>query len=299
MSGALSFPKKLLRVSITLANGATLSNGANTQVLENLRMSCEIKKTDSETKRNTCRVRIYGLSQDLANTLTVIPNQPKGQEFPAATQVYLQVEAGDENGFSVAFQGEIASAVTRYSSPPNNYFEIASETAHYLVRLPATPRSYKGSVNVEDIISDLAATMGMTFYNRGFHATLQNVYLTGSSFSMLQKLNEMVHMECHVDDGKICIAPKGKPCNVLMNIPLISAQTGMKSSPVFDRYGAKVDTLYNPAIQMGGQVAIKSDAVDDANSDQWIVHEIHSHLECLNPHGHWFSTISVKKIAGP
>ena len=294
-----SFTLKILQVTLTLGDNATFSDGKNTKILTNLRMSCEVKKMGHPAK-NSARVKIYGMSQADMNACTVVPNDPTPAKHPPSKKVFLRVEAGDASGLSTVFEGEISEAYASYQSPPNMYFHIEAATGHYPVRLPVRPRGYNGPVKAEDIIKDIANSIGYGFWNNGFTAMLDSPYLTGSSLEQIRQVSAAVQMEIQIDDMSIYIAPLNVPRADSNLAPVLSAKTGMKEYPVFDKHGLRVDTIYNPGIRQGGQVYLQSDI--EAANGYFLVDSIAHHLDSLYPHGKWMSTVhghKIKKTGGP
>ena len=290
-----SFTQKILRISITLADGATFADKSNTLVLQGLRAVCDVKKAGHPAK-NTCTCKIYGMTQEHMNIATVIPNQQAALKYPGAKKVFLKVEAGDASGLSLVYQGEISEAWTSYQSPPNMYFHIESMTGYYPVLLPAAPRGYQGGVDAATMIADIAESIGYGFENNGFTAIIQNPYLTGTAIQQINQIARAAKMEIQIDDMVIYISPKNTPRKQTGQIPLISAATGMKEYPIFGKHGLKLDTLYNSGIVQGGQIFVQSD-VRPANG-YWRVNGLHHHLESNNPSGQWISHVTADFLRG-
>lgn len=290
-----SFTQKILRISITLADGASFSDKNNTLILESLRAVCDVRKAGHPAK-NVCTCKIYGMTQDHMNAATVIPNQQAALKYPGAKKVFLKVEAGDANGLVLVYQGEVAEAWTSYQSPPNMYFHIESMTGYYPVLLPAAPRGYQGGVDAATIINDIASSIGYGFENNGFTAIIQNPYLTGTAIQQINQIARAAKMEIQIDDMVIYISPKNVPRKQVGQIPLVSAATGMKEYPIFGKHGLKLDTLFNPGIVQGGQIFVGSD-VRPANG-YWRVNGLHHHLEANNPSGQWISHVTADFLRG-
>ena len=288
-----SFTQKIIQITMTLGDGAVFSEGSNTKILTDLRMTVNIRKMGHPAK-NGARVKIYGMSQNDMNACTVVPNSPTPAKHPPSKKVFLMVEAGDASGLSTAFKGEISEAYASYQSPPNMYFNIEAMTGYYPVRLPARPRGYQGSVKAEDIIRDIANSIGYGFWNNGFSAILDGPYLTGSPIEQIRQVAAAVQMEIQIDDMAVYIAPLNTPRASTKSAPVLSAATGMKEYPVFDKHGLRVDTIYNPGIIQGGQVYLQSDI--QAANGYFIVDSVSHQLESLNPHGKWISTVHGHKI---
>jgi hypothetical protein len=255
-----------------------------------------VQKAGKPPVKNTCRVKIYGMSEELMNLCTVVPALSGKTLYPAHKKVYLLVEGGDFFGLSRIFVGEITEAYASYQSPPNMCFHIDAATGHYPHLATALPRGYAGPTAVEQIVSDIASAIGYSFQNNGFHATISNPYLTGSAMEQLRQLHAAVPMEMQVDDLGIYIAPKGTPRIQAGQVPFISPSTGLVEYPIFDKHGLRFSTLYNPGIVYGGQVYVQSSIV--AATGYWKVEKLEHELESNNPSGKWLSRVHASFLKG-
>ena len=112
MSNATSFTQKIITVTMTVVDGARPdpANKVTTKVFSGLRVFCEILKL-GHPKKNGCRAKIYGMTQEDMTAYTIIPAEAKAfLPHPSAKQVYLYIDAGDSNGMTTVFKGEIAEA---------------------------------------------------------------------------------------------------------------------------------------------------------------------------------------------
>jgi hypothetical protein len=77
-------------------------------------------------------------------------------------------------------------------------------------------------------------------------------------------------------------------------VPYLSAESGLKSSPVFDSKGLSAECLYNPNIRLGGLVKIQSQI--SAATGIWRVNGLKHRLESENPGGKWLTRIKASKM---
>jgi hypothetical protein len=205
----------------------------------------------------------------------------------------VEVLAGDaETGLTQVFAGNITMANAIYRSPPNLYFNVEALTGFYPAIAPANPTSIKGGGDVAAIMKSLAAQMGYSFQNNGVTTQLSNPYLSGTTYQQAQALADAANIEFVVDDGTIAIAPRGTARTGIA--PLISADTGMKEYPVFDKKGIKVETYFNPAIQQGGLIVVKS--VVTAACGTWKVNGLDHELESEHAGGKWESIVKASYV---
>jgi hypothetical protein len=281
-----SFTEKIITVNITLSSGTFDGTNSNTVSLTGLRVDCKIEKGGHPSK-NKAKIKVFGMTESQMNQLTALAFKPL-----AVRKNLIQVLAGDANGMSVAFAGSITGAWANYHSPPNLYFSIEALTGYYPAIAPAAPMSVKGGSSVADMMATLAQQMGYTFRNEGVTTQLSNPYLSGTAYQQAEALADAADCEFIVDDGELVIAPRGAARTG--TVPLLSKDTGMKEYPVFDKKGIKIECLYNPAIQLGGLISVKS-AVKAA-SGTWRVNGLTHELESEKPNGRWESIIKASYV---
>ncbi len=283
-----SFTQKIISVSITLASGSfdDAEDNSNTVILEGLRVECIVEK-DGHPAKNKAKLKIYGMTESQMSQLTALTFKPL-----AVRNNLLKVMAGDESGMSQVFAGTITWAWADYRTPPNLYFHIEALSGYYPAITRANPTSVKGGGDVPQIMSVLAKTMGYTFSNQGVTAQISNPYLSGTAYQQASSLADAADVEFIVDDGELIITPRGGAR--AGEAPLISADTGMKEYPIFDKKGIRVTALYNPAVQFGGLIVVQS--VIDAACGTWRVNGLRHHLESEKPGGKWESAIKASYV---
>lgn len=281
-----SFTQKILTVTITLASG-TFANGSNQVALSGMRIEVQVDKSGHPSK-NTAKIKIYGMLEADMNKLTTVA-------FKALSvkKNFIQVQAGDENGMGVVFQGDITGAFASYKHPPNLFFSIEAAEGYYPSIAPCAPKSYKGGVAVATIMSTLAQQMGYDFENNGVTTQIHSPYLTGSAKQQADQLAAAANIEFGIDNGTLFIAPRGTQRGGTA-VPVISAQTGMKESPTFDKEGVKVECLFNPAITLGAVINIQSQV--KVACGNWRVNGLKHHLTSWHAGGAWLTSITASWI---
>jgi hypothetical protein len=283
-----SFTQKQLSVIITLASG-TFANGANQITLSGLRISATIDKAGHPSK-NTAKIKVYGMLDSDMNKLTTVAFRAL-----SVKKNYVQIQAGDEeHGMGIAYQGEIAGAFANYKSPPNLDFQLDCIEGYYPAIAPCAPKSYKGGVGVATVMASLAKQMGYTFENKGVSVQVHSPYLIGSAMQQAHQLVAAANIEFGVDNGILFIAPRGAARDTGTVVPLISAATGMKEYPVFNKEGIEVTTLYNPSIVLGGIVNVQS--VVKTACGNWRINGLKHHLESLHAGGKWESKVTASWV---
>jgi hypothetical protein len=286
-----SYSSKIIQVTFILGTGQFGASQGNTKVISNLRVICHVKKVGDPAK-NECKLQIFGMLPADMNLLSSLGYAPL-----AVRKNLIKVDAGDSDGLSTVYQGEITGAWVNYHRPPDLNFEVHAVSGYYPSVAPANPISMSGGVQVGTIFQNLAQQMGYSFINNGVSTVIQNPYLWGSAFNQAQQLAHAAGCEFGVDDGELFICPR----NVYRAnmVAYTSPTTGMKDYPTFDKKGLEVEMQFNPAIRLGGQLRISGSAVSQANG-VWRIHGLEHNLVSRNhQHGSWHTKVNIAAGAKP
>lgn len=273
--------KKELRFVITLETGKFGSSDSDRIILQGFRASVEIDKAGG-MQMSTLRAKIYGVSQSDMNSATTL--QWKPDQFLKNT---VEVFAIDGLSETLVFAGNIINAWGDYKSMPDVFLQIQAQAAYRNKMLAVTPRSYKGSIDVASVMSQIATTMGLVFENNGVNIKLADVYLPNTGLEQAIDLARAAGCDLYVDDRVLAITPPNVPRKSI--VPLITAENGLVGYPTFDGVGVNFQTLFDPSITFGGAIRLVSE-IEQANGE-WIVTSVSYHLESEKPGGAWFATI--------
>ena len=254
MSG--SFTKKRLEARITLAEGGFnpgSGQSANTKVVR-LGMDAEIAKPGGKEKPK-CTLRIYNLPLEDMQVLTTLAFDPL-----AVKKNRLILMAGDDDGMSQAFTGDIISAVPRFSADAASVFEVTALTGYVASVTPTKPLTAAGSQDVATLLQGLAKQMGFAFVNRGVSVTVRNVALVGGPMEQARQLADEARIDLILDDGEMIAAPRGelRQDDAEGSTPVLKDRTGLIGFPGFDEKGVVGRCLYEPRLLLGGPVRIES-----------------------------------------
>jgi len=292
----MALVKRKLRATITLATiqgqAQTFANsgGADTVIIENLRMSAEVLHAGGPSD-GTLDLTIYGLTKSTINRLSTL-----GMQINLVPKNLIVLEAGQDDGAggfangAAVFQGYILAAYANFNAQPEVSFHISAHTLAPQAVIPAAASSFKGSADVATIMSGFATQLGLKFENNGVAGKLTNAYFSGSAKTQAQDCVDAAGIAWnHGEGGVLAIWPKNGSRGG--QIPLIAPPPdgGMKGYPTYTAYGISVETLYNPSIGFGQQVKVQSSL--QAASGTWAVYGLSHHLESEMPDGKWFSTV--------
>ena len=273
--------KKALRFVITLGTGKFGSSNNDTVTLQGFRAIADIDKAGG-MMMGTLRAKIYGVKQADMNSITTLQWKP-GTLIPNTVEVF----AIDGPAETLVFAGNIVNAWGDYSAMPDVFLNIQAQAGFFNQLQAATPRSYKGSVDVATAMAQIAKDMGYAFENNGVNVKLVDVYLPNTNMEQARALQQMAGIDMYLDDSILAIAPRYAPR--VLPIPLISPATGLVGYPTFDGVGVNFQTLFNPAITFGGSIKLETDVQQAAG--EWVVTSVGHRLESEKPGGAWFSSV--------
>jgi hypothetical protein len=281
---------KNIQVTITLGAGKTFSNGSNSFIVNNMRVSVNIDMGGTFMGGNL-RIRIFGLSQSDMNQLTYFAWMPQPQLGPP-NKISVTAIDGDQN--TLVFTGMIIQAYGNYQAMPEVFLDVQATATQAAQLVSVTPLSVAGNTTVATIMAQLAKQMGFSFENNGVNiAVPRGTYLGNTAYFQAQNLMLAYNFDMFIDRGILAICPLGQSRKTPI-VPLISSTTGMIGYPYFNTQGMLFDTIFNPNIIFGGTVEVKSEIAPVANG-MWYVTNISHTLECLVPGGRWQSTVNCFK----
>lgn len=289
--------QRLLNFSFSLANGTSFS-------VSGLRASCRINKAGGLQMAQS-EIDIYGIPLNGPTSMNQLSTL--GLNLQAGTLLgrnVVTIAAGDSSGATAqVYQGEIMSAYADLNSMPNVALKLGCVNGGYFAMQQAQPASYKGLVSAVQILSDIAAKMGV-----GFDASLVNTdkYISNhnspdSLIGQMQQVASAANLDVMLDDDIMVVANQGA-ARPEAAIP-VNASTGMIGSPAIATYGIMVRTLFNPAIKRLSQVQVTSQilpqsqlnkisaAVNTTATGTWYVYSMDHALDSMIPNGKWESTL--------
>lgn len=278
-----TYVERNLRATIYLGQGDFGNSGFNTVTLENLRMVASIQKLGPPGAANA-DIRIYGLTETVMNTLSTI-----GVPTDQARKNLITLEAGDKiAGMSVVYDGDIIYCSQNYNASPDTFMQIVGITSRSYAMSPATPTSVAGLADVGTMMESLALKMSRAFKNTGVAVKITNPYFAGNYKRQAEDLARAANIEMFDDGRTIHIWPKFS--TRATPIPLISVDTGLIGYPTASAFAMDFRCLYNPLIQFGGAIEMKS-AIKTANR-LWYVNSLSYDLSSQVPNGPWFCNVS-------
>jgi hypothetical protein len=282
----MSFVKRALGFSFSLGTGSFGGSGANTVTTPNgLWASVRIFKNGTPSM-NQAQIKIYGMDLSTMNQLSRVGVNPTAVRNNTVT-----VMAGEAGGnMSLAFCGGIKECWPDFSVPSEAALVVEAFTGLVANMKPVAPSSFSGSVNVAQIMSQLAGQMGYTFENNGVNVQLNNPYLPGTARAQALAAADAagIYVVFDDDNGVMAILPKNGARNG--QAPTISPEEDMNGYPTYVGPGqVMVRCEYNNQLRFMGNVNIQNSVVSGANGS-WRVTSLFHELS-TEPDGPWFSTV--------
>ena len=287
----MAFIQRILTAIITLGEGKVFNfsfNGSNSVSLTGYRMSAHIIKSGGASQ-GELQLAIYGLNLSIMNQLSTLGRTPVIIGVGAGANT-ITLMAGDANGLSVAFTGNISQAYTDLSGAPDAIFNISAFAGLGQALQTINPSSYPGPVDVAVVMSGLATQMGLIFENNGVSVILPaGSYFSGSARTQAEDAANTAHIEWVIENGKLAIWPKNGSRGGL--IPIISKDNGLIGYPYPSGQGlVGLKCLYSPTILFGSRIQIVSDI--EPASGIWTICGVEAELECQVPNGKWESHLT-------
>jgi len=280
----MSFVKRTIQATITLAEGKFSATGQSEMTLKGLRMSANIVSYNGDAQ-GQLHLQIWGLPLSVMNELTAI-----GPIRPAKlNNNKITIVAGDVAGtLSTVYEGVMLSAFGDFQDAPDVVFNIIALSAAFDAVNQAEPKSYPKSVAVASVMETLAKEMGKTFENNGVDKILpEGTYFSGSTFTQVKECAAAANIYYTVDRGKLAIWPKN---GYRKDDPIkVNSKTGMVGYPIFSSTGLILVTLFNPDFALGGRVDVESTLTPAKGI--WSIYRVSHSLECEMPAGRWMSQI--------
>ena len=272
---AKTFSLKTIRVTITLGKGV-FSEGGNVKVIEGLACEVSVEKPGLPDK-NKARVKVWGLKLEDMAQLTMLSFRPLESQHNL-----LEIQAGEQGAaLPLVFRGEILSAFADFNSAPDVCMEFTADSGTYAQQIAASPASAQGEVNADGLFALFAAEAGYTYKNEGVSASVRNPWLAGSPVDKLVKLARDIGCELLIDDGSVLVMPAGRARSG--GTVLLSKETGLIGYPTFNQDGISCRCIFNPGLQHGGLVQVKS--IVPRSSGLWRVNKLTHNLGAYQPSG--------------
>jgi hypothetical protein len=298
----VTFSRKLINVTFSGKPGPSgtpvfsSSAGIGSSVMvSGLRTSAKITKAGG-VQLSGLDLSIYGMTLSLMNQVTTFRLAVPGLASSLKT---VTVTAGDADGGSTVFIGNIQDAYTDFTNAPDVVFRVAAYGGLVEAATTIPSNSFRGSVDVAQILKTLADNVGLGFENSGVDVKLNNPYHAGSTRDQARQIAKAAGINMIIDDGVLAIWPFGQSRD--RPVVEVSPATGMIGYPAYDPQGLIISTSFNPNIHHGATVNVKNSRDENGGSvlpaaeGEFVVQSLDHNLESLTPHGQWTTTMIARR----
>jgi len=270
----MTFAIRQINLQFTKETGEVLN-------LKGLRCFATITNPGGESAFGQLQLRVYGMTLAQMNEFS-----SDGSNMVAVQNQSVTVIAGNEgSALEQVFNGTIISSYIDFSSPPEIAYVCSAIAGYYSKAAPSAANTYQGAQNAEDIIANLAQSIGYAFENNKAHAIIQNQYVSGSIIDQIQQIARSASFPLCIENKTVSIWPNdGTRDEVLVDI---SADTGMVGYPSYWEAGFVVQSEFKPSITIGRTINLKSQ-IPKANG-KFPIHYVTHELSTLQPDGPWFT----------
>lgn len=283
----MSFVKRKINITISLGVGDYGDDLGEETTLTGYRASVKIVAYNGDAQ-GQLQLRVWGMKLPLMNKLTKI-----GPIMSQRRNNRIVVTAGDEGGaMGTVYEGTIDSAFADFQNAPDVVFNVIALSAGLAAIKPIAPSSYPSSVDAADVMRDLAQTMGFVFENNGVSVMLDTPYYAGTALDQVKACARAANIYYTADRGKLAIWPKA---GARVSGPVeINVDTDMVGYPAFAGDGMSLTTLFNPNLELGGRVNVKS--ILPVACGIWNIFKMVIDLESEMPNGRWFTGIDCYRL---
>ncbi|MVW80171.1 baseplate hub protein [Bordetella sp. 02P26C-1] len=281
--------KRRIQTTITLGEGQFGEGKGSEVVLSGYRATVLVEQISTD-KQASLQMVIYGLPLDMMNRLTCIGPVMSQVRFNGIT-----VTAGTDGAIlGTVYQGTITQAWADLSAMPDSKLNIVAQAAYIDAIKPVPASSFKGAVAVDQIMSGLAAQMGLAFENNGVSVKLSNPYFPGTAYDQVRACAKAAGISFIIDRGVLAIWPMN---SARAEGPIrVAPDTNLVGFPAFTASGIVLTTFFEPNIAVGKRVEV--DSALQVAAGEWIVYNCYHYLESETPGGKWFTQMICQRPYG-
>lgn len=234
------------------------------------------------------QMKVWGMTMDQMNEYSSV-----GANLVALQNQSVTVYAGNQGGAkNQVFSGGVVSSFIDMAAQPDISFTCAAVAAYQPKGTPIAPNSWPSSNNAEDIIRALVGQLGSPWscvIATDAHAVIQNQYVYGSIIDQIVTVAKNARLPLKIENNTVYLwSNAGFVDSVSVNI---GPDTGMVGYPSYWESGFIVKSEFNPAIQNGRKVILKS-ALPKANGEFPVIFSTHE-ISTLTADGPWFTTTKL------
>lgn len=277
----MSYLRREMKVEFTLKDGATFDGqGGDTLTLTNAKCFASLAAYGGMAGTQLT-LQVWGLSVEHMASLSA-----RGIWINGVPQNRIRLWAGEH----MIFDGFISDAFADYNQLPDVPLVITASMHFALRGKEVAPFSASGDVLVADVISAMAASVGLSFENVGVTATIPNPYFRGNIVQQMVDAARATGSDIEIGVDKVSIWPQGGPRGG--TILYTSPQYGLIGYPVFTNVGLAINTVFSPEIYNGRLIQVET-SLPNASGQYLVIGAQHS-LTSWTEGGQWATSASLQ-----
>ena len=183
-----TFFQKSLKFKLEYANFS--------KIIENLATTVEINKVPTPNKNNA-KINIYGIDENDAMQICKSTFNPN-----IIDKNIIEIYTDD----SLIYKGTITSSTFDYNKRPNIPLELQSVTNFYESSQPSKILSYKGTVSINSIFSELSQKLNKTLINNlKSNREINDIAINGSEIMKMQTLAKQYNYQIVINNDSIIL----------------------------------------------------------------------------------------------
>ena len=294
----MAFIQRKISVTITLANG-NFQGGGNTKTIAAADgvdinapwISCHINSVGGAFG-SQAQVAIYGMPLSDMNQMSTVGKQMGLMN----KQNHITISAGDDvNGMSLVFSGNIYFAFVDGKDMKNLCFRITTCPGGAANAQNVTPYSLPASGDAAVILGHLADLGNFTFEpNNVTGMQISAPYFWGSIGTQIKQVVQAVGVEHIIAMDNLAVWKPGTTRG-LATVSL-GPDTGLISYPAFSEAAVIARSIFNPAFQNGGKLALQTSLSPAVGF--WCITSLQHQIAANMPGGQWETHIQASNIMG-
>lgn len=222
--------------------GLVISAGSSSLDLSQLRITFEIKRTQTETP-NQAQIKVYNLSDDTANLLIA-----EGQR--------ITLEAGYKDNFGVIFDGQCTQIKKGRENGTETYVEINASDGDNAYNFAFVNTTLAAGSSQQDHINVVQKSMGIGHTQKDVTSKKlpRGKVMFGEAKHIMRKSAHANNQDWSIQHGQLQIIAKD---NTLQGQSIVlNSKSGMVGGAEQSSDGIAVRALLNPMLKIGALVII-------------------------------------------
>lgn len=240
---------------------------------------------------NEGKFQFYNLSPDIRRALWVDNYNVAGKI------VHLILRAGFNSDMPIVFIGRVQSSISyKYSGSTEWITDMQAFEGGAVYKYGYINSTYIEGSNWLDILNDLISNDAQTqvgYISKDLQTLRGDKTFIGQTIDILSR--EFEGYDIFISKGKLNIIGNNEV--IPANLPLLTDESGLLGSPKRSGMFVEVDMLFEPSLNVGQIVTLKSKLLPDLNQDYKLIQITHNGMISAVANGTLTSTLTLFSLA--